>query len=489
MYNSIYPVNIKPYSGPRKGSINPDAEGNSSQQNNQNNQENKQNNRRASFLRTVPEDKPTQTDSYTKAPTQAPPPYTPAAPAPATQNETYLKNDVNIAQILIDFRNTALAIGVPEELGEEINGYFNLVEKQASKPEPNKKLIQSNLKNASLLIDKFITESLGKNSRVVENWIDTLFLQKINYKYDEKSVNPDFQIQFPERSQQKTEEDTKETEQPAEMEAQPLMVEQKTTAAKTEYYIPQNKELKKLFIQAKKYSMIDDPSKALKSFQKALEKSIELGDTQAQSLIFYEAGQIFDKKDLLPQALKNYYKASKKSSDYNIKTKAHYNMAKIYDDFVKVEPAVEHYFVAISYAGESENLSAQSKSLANIAGMYAERYQKQKAKDFTALSTDIAKETNNPKVIGSAYAKGGHNYGAMGEVSEALQFYKESTKQYKKVSSPISVARNLEKAAALMLELGNKHKARKLYREAYNHYSLAEDEESMKYVFAQMAKL
>ena len=34
---------------------------------------------------------------------------------------------INIAQILKDFRNTAAAIGTPEDLKEEVNGYLSLV--------------------------------------------------------------------------------------------------------------------------------------------------------------------------------------------------------------------------------------------------------------------------------------------------------------------------------------------------------------------------
>ena len=35
---------------------------------------------------------------------------------------------------------------------------------------------------------------------------------------------------------------------------------------------------------------------------------------------------------------------------------------------------MNHYFAAISYAGEAENLNAQTKALSDIADMYAERY-------------------------------------------------------------------------------------------------------------------
>ena len=74
--------------------------------------------------------------------------------------------NINIAQILKDFKNTALAIGTPAELQEEVDGYINLIQSQVSKDNPNTKLIKSNLKNASTLLDAYISETLNKESKL-----------------------------------------------------------------------------------------------------------------------------------------------------------------------------------------------------------------------------------------------------------------------------------------------------------------------------------
>lgn len=91
----------------------------------------------------------------------------------AVQNK--IDSQINIAQILKDFRNTALAIGTPDELYEEVNDYIGLIEKQVKRNDPDTKLIKSNLKNAASILDRHISETLNKNSKVVENWVDTLF--------------------------------------------------------------------------------------------------------------------------------------------------------------------------------------------------------------------------------------------------------------------------------------------------------------------------
>ena len=80
---------------------------------------------------------------------------------------------INIAQILKDFKNTAIAIGTPENISEEVDGYIALVEKQVTKDNPNVKLIKSNLKNAASLLDGHISETLNKESKVVEVGCDS----------------------------------------------------------------------------------------------------------------------------------------------------------------------------------------------------------------------------------------------------------------------------------------------------------------------------
>ncbi len=483
MYNSIYPINIKPYSGPKnKQSVTSQSEDESSgekkrrnyfQRNNQQQEQNQEHQKQQEY----------PSDTYVKSE------ITPKSEQKDYSDHTY-SNNVNIAQIIMDFKNTATAIGTPQELFDEVNTYFELIEKQSKKTEPNRKLIQSNLKNASLLLDNYITESLGKQSHVVENWIDTLFLQKVDYQYNIDKVNPDFQIKFPER-EQRTQETTAENTQASEKIEQKEVVQtvtQPEITAKKKYYIPENKDLKKLYVQAKKYSMINEPEKALRTFQKALEKSIEIKDDKAQAMIYYEAGQIFDQKDLLSQALKNYYKASQTASDSSVKSKVHYNMAKIYDDVVQIEPAVDHYFVAISYAGEDDDFRTQSKSLVNIATLYAEQQEKKKAKEYAELSNQIAKETKKPKFIASILAKSGKAYTVMGENRDALKFFKKSTREYKKTSSHDKVAKNCLKAAKIMLKMGNLEKAKNLYKTAYNSFAEINDEKSMKLVFQELSK-
>ena len=109
-------------------------------------------------------------------------------------------SSINIAQILKDFRNTAIAIGTPDDLNEEVESYLSLIEKQVTKDNPNIKRLKTDLKSASSILDEYISKTLNKDSKVVENWVDALFLQDIDFKYNENDINPQFLVKFPEGS-------------------------------------------------------------------------------------------------------------------------------------------------------------------------------------------------------------------------------------------------------------------------------------------------
>ena len=116
----------------------------------------------------------------------------------------YTKNTVNISQIVADFKSTVIAIGAPDDISDEVNSYLSLVERESKKQNPSREIIFSNLINASKISDKYIHQELSKKNgnapkNVVEGWIDALFKQKVDLKADPTQINPDFQLDIPER--------------------------------------------------------------------------------------------------------------------------------------------------------------------------------------------------------------------------------------------------------------------------------------------------
>lgn len=372
-----------------------------------------------------------------------------------------LKNaTVNIAQILKDFKNTAKAIGAPPELMEEVNSYLSLIEKQVVKESPDSKLIRSNLKNASILLDNYITETLQRPSKVVENWIDALFLQQIDFRYNEGEVNPQFLVKFPNGQK----ENEREGEEESDNEDQKSSVDE-NAEVKTAVFIPEDEELKSLFLSAKKYSYANDTQKAMETFKAAWERAVEVRDRETESKILLEIGKIYDKNDYLAQALTSYNRSLMVTSDVNVKTQAHYSIAQIYDDVAQFEPAINHYMSSISYAGENENLTAQSTSLTKIGNIFADEYKKD-AFDFLLEAENLASQTDSHKTKGYVSSNIANAYNKFNDPHNSLKYYSGAVKEYMQADSPLKVAINYKRAADLMKDFENGSKAKKLYQKA-----------------------
>lgn len=109
----------------------------------------------------------------------------------------YTKNQVNIAQVLQDFRSTIAAINSPDDVKEEVELYLGMVTKETAKDEPSREIVLNNLKSAARVTDKYIQESLKKPSKVVQDWVEALFLQKVDLKPDETAINEEFKVKIP----------------------------------------------------------------------------------------------------------------------------------------------------------------------------------------------------------------------------------------------------------------------------------------------------
>ena len=81
------------------------------------------------------------------------------------QRQPVRSNKINIAQILKDFKNTIKAIATPPEIEEQVDKYLQTVHEQVREEHPQVNLIQSNLKIAASLLDKYISETLNKESK------------------------------------------------------------------------------------------------------------------------------------------------------------------------------------------------------------------------------------------------------------------------------------------------------------------------------------
>lgn len=431
------------------------------------------------------------------------------APQPIAPAEPRRSNKVNIAQILKDFRNTMKAIATPPEIEEQVNQYLQIVEQQVREPQPQVNLIQSNLKIAASMLDRYISETLNKESKVVQNWLDALFLQRINYSYDEAEVNPNFLVKFPENN--KTEEKKPEpapepvVEQPVEpvaeapvgieIEPEELTLEEEFIQAKQTIskkpnitIVPQDTKLKSLFVEAKKQAFSNNPQRAMQMFKEAFTRASELNDNETQSRICLEIGKIYDDNDHFAQALSSYNKSLQYTTDVNVKSRAHFSMAQIYDDVNEVIPALKHYMTSISYAGKSDDLIGQSDSLTRMANIFTDKYD-EGAFDYYDVAKKLIEQTTDCSMKGYVLSNTADACVQFKKGDKALKYYAEAVKNYEQSNSVEEVAKNYKAAGELMIEFKSPNKAKSLLKKALINAVKTQNEDLIAEVNALLASV
>ena len=416
-------------------------------------------------------------------------------PNPVQSPVTQRSNKVNIAQILKDFRNTMKAIATPKEIEEQVNRYLEIVNDQVHAEKPQVNLIQSNLKIAASLLDRYISETLNKDSKVVQNWLDALFLQKINYSYNEEEINPNFLVKFPEQDnkpneqpepnpEQKVEEVQKNeisqkesapennNEDEFEIEQDDLSLEQEYDIAREKIskkpnitIVPQDTKLKSLFVEAKKQAFAKNPQKAMNIFKAAFSRASEINDTETQSRICLEIGKIYDDNDHYVQALNSYNKSLQYTTDVNVKSRAHFSMAQIYDDINQIIPALNHYITSISYAGKSDDLIGQSDSLTRIANIFTDQYNNN-AFDYYDVARKLIEQTTDNSMKGYVLSNTADACVQFRKNEKALKYYAEAVKNYEKTNEKEEIALNYKSAGELMMEFKSPNKAKSLFKKA-----------------------
>lgn len=430
---------------------------------------------------------------------------------PQQPQQPQRSNKVNIAQIIKDFRNTIKAIATPADIEEQVNHYLQIVEQQVREPHPQVNLIQSNLKIAASMLDKYISETLNKDSKVVQNWLDALFLQRINYSYDEAEVNPNFLVKFPENREEKKPAPQQQTEQapapapepvvqeaheeiieiePEELNLEEEFIQAKQTISKKPNItiIPQDTKLKSLFVEAKKQAFSNNPQRAMQMFKEAFARASELNDNETQSRICLEIGKIYDDNDHFVQALNSYNKSLQYTTDVNVKSRAHFSMAQIYDDVNEVGPALNHYMTSISYAGKSDDLIGQSDSLTRMANIFTDKYD-ENAFDYYDVARKLIEQTTDNSMKGYVLSNTADACVQFKKKDKALKYYAEAVKNYELSNSPEEIAQNYKAAAELMISFNSPNKAKSLLKKALVNAVKTKNEDLIAEVNAMLASV
>ena len=127
--------------------------------------------------------------------------------------------------------------------------------------------------------------------------------------------------------------------------------------------------------------------------------------------------------------------------------------------------AVEFYFSAAAYAGDSGNIPVQVKALQSIAGIYASENDKHSALEYCTLANDISE--GNDKVKAYSMKKTAEVNQKFNNNSKALEYLKYSTQAYSNEGDSENTVKNYVAASEIMLAAGNPAKALNLLQKAY----------------------
>lgn len=395
----------------------------------------------------------------------------------------YKSNVISINQIIVDFKNTLNAIGVPKEIEKEVNGYLALVEIQALKPAPAVNILKSNLINASNVLDSFITETLGKPSDVVSNWVKALFLQNINWKATPKTVqeilktNSDSAItKYEPHSYEELIEETPEVAEKPSIETKSQSVTRKSDIGQAvKPAVPElsanNTELLNVYKHLENLVDSGEFEKAIPGYEKALQVARNIGDLKTEAKIYMDLAYINDIDNNLPLSLEYYNSAAqtgKAIGDMEIQSKAHYNMGTIYDDVGKIDLALQHYFAALGLDGETENIQGQSLTLNNIGNMFAVKGDYKKSLNYYKIAYSLVGQLDDNVGKSSILSNVAGVFRDLGYNKKALENYAKAVK-YDVLEGNISgYAKSYEQSGDIMLKNGQNEKAAKLYKKSLN---------------------
>ena len=381
----------------------------------------------------------------------------------------YTQSKINISQVIKDFKNTTEAIGSPDDIKETVYTYVSLVKKEAEKETPNKKIIQSNLKNASQVLDEYITVTLKKPSKVVEGWIDSLFLQNVDYKYDESIINPDYEMKLPKNNKVVNESDIKiSTEQ--------VNLEQNFDS----------EDIIETLIKAKKEK---NPAEALNIYESAIESAKKNKDSKSLSIAYFESAKLYDNFNSYDKAIENYKLAINNSQDDGLKAQAYLKIGQLQHDTSNLDEAGENYFSSIAYFGQTDNKKAQAVILSQTGKLASEQFDTISAKDYFYVANILADDISDKTLLGKINQKAGDSFTYLNEPKSALDFYKNSAAAYNETQNNFELAKDYQSAAKLMLELGNPHKARTLLNKAYKAGLKTEDFDLVQMIQNQITAL
>lgn len=428
----------------------------------------------------------------------------------------YSKGQINISQVLTDFRSTILAINAPDNVKEEVSVYLNLVEKESQKENPSREIILGNLKNASKVSDAYIASALKKPSDVVEKWIDTLFLQRINLKADPSEINPDFLLEFPKHAQEKIDAQKNTENTFVENNISETINDAQTNAVhevQNEFDISPKNDEKISVAQEAQITIANESLDAKENIETTSE--LELSQAPKNQKPVYKktneniktlfsplcdadakAKKLFTQAKKLPQTNEGDSKAlnllnealgimaKDENVNQNIRAAIHIERGKIFDNYDYVDYALRDYFEAT----KAQDYNLKSQAHFKSGQIYDEFSEFYPALDNYLSSVAYCAEAENSDAQARVLTKIADLYTKQYDIKNALDYGSLAIDTANETENKELIARTYSADAQNSQYLGDNNRALDSYKNALSVFSKTnESYETMAYNYEQAA--
>lgn len=390
-------------------------------------------------------------------------------------------HDINISQILVDFKNTIASIGAPPEIEKKVGEYIALVEVEANKEAPRKETIITNLKIASKMLDDYISSTLKKPSNVVQDWIDAFLLQQVDYKADaskadipaSKQIEAEIEQVNPKSKQNnasavsdynsyQNQANLKHKNPPPSMPAQQAPTIHLQTPQNQEEQVQEAPKKRVKFatpdgkiVQGDKVvgEKAQDGTTKMYSPEEAAQKTLE--NHSEPKIVYVDAP--------IQQTQEADIESKEKAISKNSTIENFYAKAKEYFGKGEAQKALESYRKTLDYAKKAKDKNAQAYIIQGLGESYNELNNLAKAaKCFNRVvktTKDISLKATGHNGLGEVYDESGKFNLAMDHYFESLALNGEEN--------------NTSKQAQTLNNIGKMHTSRYMSKEAIDFYKLA----------------
>jgi tetratricopeptide (TPR) repeat protein len=352
---------------------------------------------------------------------------------------------IPLAAVIGDFKNTMSALGADEQTRSEVTAYLNVVRLQGAKDQPEVPYIKQTLRTAANSLDQFIGKALGQPSQVVKEWVDALLMQNIDYKAD---LSPDVLDEPGQSASSKT------------ANAQATQADSETNTAETEKSATATAstktQVKNLIEAARVAQQAGNPSEADQKLQDALTLLEDANRPDWTGKVWRMRGRLLDQNGQWEQAAQAYQQAATGFEQAKLPQKQAQSlqaMASILEDHGQLEQAKTAYQQVVSLDQQFGRPEDQVRSLNDLAsvtlrqGHSADAVQtlQQAVKLLTSAKVDAAVHSDIYSNLGTAHQQA-QNY------PEALQAYQQAMQSARQMRDRERYTSGLQQLATLYVQ-------------------------------------